>query len=193
MTNMKVVVVGGGNIAFHKVQNLQRFAITPHVISPQFHPALERLAAQDKVILLRKKATFQDIQDAFLIILVTSDETVNDALAKQATAVGKLVVHASNPALGNAQVPAVHKRGKLTISVSTGGASPTLAKQLRNEIGEQFDDSYVEYMEFLAICRTRIQERFSERSERRLWLQQAIDHRYLKQPALREAFYESIK
>ncbi|MEK3937618.1 NAD(P)-dependent oxidoreductase [Sporosarcina sp. FSL W7-1349] len=192
VSSEKVVIVGGGVIAYHKVENLLRFHITPHVVSPEFHPSFDKLVKEGKVILHKKEAEWSDVQDAFLLILVTNDEAVNDRLAAQAKAAGKLVVHASNPALGNAQVPAVALRGKLVLSVSTSGASPTLAKQIRNELADVYDERYEAYLDFLHDIRQFVKEHAESRADRQKWLKRAVEPIYLEQPEERERFRREL-
>lgn len=190
--NAKFVVVGGGVIAYHKVQNLLRFGVTPTVVSPEFHPALRTLENESRVVLIEKKVEWPDVEDAFLTLLVTNDEELNDELAGQLKATGKLVVHASNPILGNAQIPAVAIRGKLVISVSTSGASPTLAKRIRDSIAEQYDETYEDYLDFLFDIRQYVKEHVADRADRRTWLKQATDPLYLHQPTERERFKQEL-
>lgn len=187
-----VTVVGGGTVAFHKVQNLQRFGIRPTVVSPAFHPSLLSLARQGSVKLVPKRAEWEDVSRSFLTILVTNDEQVNDTLAARLKEEGRLVVHASNPSLGNAQVPAVMTRGKLVISVSTSGASPSLAKKIRTEIAEQYDEQYEEYLDFLADVREYVKEHVTERTERRKWLKEVIEPIYLHDEEERMLFLEDL-
>ncbi|MFS0574603.1 NAD(P)-dependent oxidoreductase [Sporosarcina sp. 179-K 3D1 HS] len=192
VSSEKVVIVGGGVIAYHKVENLLRFNITPHVVSPEFHPSFDKLVAEGKVVLHEKEAEWTDVEDAFLLMLVTNDEVVNDRFAAQAKAAGKLVVHASNPALGNAQIPAVALRGKLILSVSTSGASPTLAKQIRNDLAEAYDERYEAYLDFLYEIRQFVKEHVEHRADRQKWLKKAVEPIYLDQPEERERFFQEL-
>ena len=186
--DQKVVIAGGGPIAFHKIENLLRFGIKPHVVSPECHPAIERLAAKEKVIIHRKKVEWTDLEDAFLIMLVTNDKKANEDMAKLAVTHGKLVVHAEHNDLGNAQIPAVLMRGKLLISVSTSGASPTLSTQIRNRLEDEFDERYEEYLDFLFEARQYIKQHIHDRPERRTWLKKAAEIRYFEHPEEREHY-----
>ncbi|OLN22458.1 siroheme synthase [Domibacillus antri] len=188
VTNQKIVIAGGGPIAFHKVENLLRFGICAHIISPDFHPEIEKLAAEQKVILHRKKVEWDDVKDAFLIMLVTDDSEANERIAGLAKEHGKLVVHAEQTHLGNAQIPAVLIRGKLMISVSTGGASPTLSKEIRDQLEDQFDERYEDYLDFLYDTRQYIKKYIDSRPERRKWLKKAANSLYLDHPEERERF-----
>ncbi|MFD2117157.1 NAD(P)-dependent oxidoreductase [Paenibacillus yanchengensis] len=190
--NYSFTVVGGGEIANHKVKNLLRFGIKPLVISPHFHPDLLTLEKDGLIELKQKFAEWSDLIDAHFIILVTNDEQANDRLAKQAVAAGKLVVHAANPALGNAQLPAVLRRGKLQISVATDGASPTLAKQIRDDLAEQYDEKYESYLAFLAEVRQFVKVHVQERSERNKWLKEAATPLYLEQAEARLILWKRL-
>lgn len=192
LTNQKVVIAGGGSIALHKIENLLRFGICAHIVSPQFHPSIEQLASQKKVVLHRKKMEWNDLKDAFLIMLVTDDTEANEQMARLAKEHGKLVVHAEHNDLGNAQIPAVLIRGKLMISVSTGGASPTLSKNIRNHLEDQFDERYEEYLHFLYDTRQYIKTHINSRPERQRWLKKAANPYYLDHPQERERYIAEL-
>ncbi|WP_317645037.1 NAD(P)-dependent oxidoreductase [Sporosarcina sp. GW1-11] len=193
LKDSKVVIIGGGNVAYHKILNLHRFGIHPIVVSPVFHPSLLTLAEEGTIQLIHKEADWNDVANAFLILLVTDNERVNDHLAGLLKANGKLVVHASNPSLGTAQIPAVTTRGKLIISVSTSGASPSLAKKIRTEIAETYDERYEDYLDFLADVRFYVKQQVADRSERRSWLKEAIEPIYLHNNEERQTFLNKLQ
>jgi len=64
----------------------------------------------------------------------TDDPAVNAAVAADATAAGIWVNSADDPANCSFILPAVARRGTVTVAVSTGGASPALATRLRDDI-----------------------------------------------------------
>ncbi|MEM1501803.1 NAD(P)-dependent oxidoreductase [Domibacillus sp. 8LH] len=193
LSGQKVVIAGGGPIAFHKTENLLRFGIHPHIVSLDFHPSIEQLAIEGKVVLHRKKVEWTDLEDAFLIMLVTDDKQANAKMAELAVRHGKLVVHAEHNDLGNAQIPAVMMRGKLMISVSTSGASPSLSTQIRNQLEEEFDERYEAYVDFLYEVRQYIKRHIPERPERRKWLKRAAENDYLEYPEKRKQYMADLE
>ena len=73
---------------------------------------------------------------------------MNKWVAEQANA-NQLVNIASVAEQGNIQIPAFQQQGKLTLAVSTAGASPTLAKQLCQQLFNQFDEAFFLVLEEL--------------------------------------------
>jgi len=53
-------------------------------------------------------------------------------------------------------VPAQVRRGDLTLAISTGGASPALARQVREELQQHFGPEYAPYLDLLQGVRTRL-------------------------------------
>ncbi|KZR60609.1 NAD(P)-dependent oxidoreductase [Pseudobacillus badius] len=189
----KVVMVGGGEVALHKIENLRRFGLHVHVVSPVIHPGIEKLSDEGVVTVIQKPVEEKDYKDAFLVMAVTDSKKVNDEVAKQAKAAGKLVVHAAQPDLGNSTIPASLQRGRLVLSVSTGGASPTLAKQIRNELAEVYDESYEDYIDFLYEVRQIVRKVEPDRTVRRHLLKIAADPIFYKDIERREGFLREIR
>lgn len=192
LTDAKVVIVGAGEIGYHKAMNLVKFGLKPHVIGEGIHPKFVRAVEAGEVTVEQKMLEWSDLHDAFLIILVTNDESTNDWFAMKAKQAGKLVVHASNPSLGNAQVPATLMRGKLLFSVSTSGASPTLAKKIRDQLATDYDESYEVYLDFLAKVRIIVKQKFEHRHDRRKWLQAAVTLIHLEDESSRVRFMQQL-
>lgn len=189
LADEKIVVVGGGEVALHKIKNLLRFGLHVHVVSPSIHPEIEKLAEEGLVTTLQKLAEEEDYDDAFLVIAVTNSKEVNDRVARKAKAAGKLVVHAEQPDLGNSTIPASLQRGRLVLSVSTGGASPTLAKQIRNQLEETYDESYEDYLDFLYEVRQIVKKVEPDRKVRRHLLKIAADPIFIKILKEEKRFY----
>ncbi|MGG3467683.1 NAD(P)-binding protein [Neobacillus pocheonensis] len=159
----KVVVVGGGKVAERKVSGLLESGAHLTVISPEATAAIQRLAGEDKIVWQQKLFSVEDIQDAFMIFAATNDRQLNQ-LVKDCADDQQLVTIADDPNESNFHLPALFKRGRLCIAVSTGGASPTLARKIREQLEQQFDESYVAYMDFLFSKRQWILEEVKDAS-----------------------------
>ncbi|GGE29407.1 precorrin-2 dehydrogenase [Pullulanibacillus camelliae] len=152
LLNKKVVTVGGGNVARRKLQTLLKYDASIHVISPELHPDLKRLHEAKQFTWVPKHFEPEDIQDAFMVIAATNDAEVNAQVAALAPEQALINV-ATQPEQGNAFFTSHLKRGRLSISISTNGASPLLAKKIKDELSRVYDDRYEDYLDFLYECR----------------------------------------
>lgn len=133
LTDIAVLVVGGGEIAFRKATGLANAGANVTVISPEVRPNLVELA---HTVLLRPYQS-GDAAKYQLVITATNDPAVNAQVYAEATAAGVWANSADDPTNCSFILPAVTRQGDVTVAVSTGGASPALASHLRTVIGEQ--------------------------------------------------------
>jgi precorrin-2 dehydrogenase / sirohydrochlorin ferrochelatase len=151
----RVVVIGGGRVAERKVTGLLGTGSLITVISPQATDKLKGLADSGLIEWLERSFSKEDIKGAFLIFAATNDNVLNQSI-RMAASEQQLVTIADDPEGSDFHVPSHIQRGRLSIAVSTGGASPTLARKIREQLEHQFDDQFEEYLEFLFSARQRI-------------------------------------
>ncbi|HEY2666524.1 MAG TPA: siroheme synthase CysG [Actinomycetota bacterium] len=149
----RCVVVGGGTVAEHKVQGLldARAAVT--VVAAAFTPALRELAARGELELLHRPYARGDLAGAFLTIAATDDGAVNAEVFAEASERKVLCNAVDDVTHCHFAAPSIVRRGDLTISVSTGGKAPALAKRLRQILAAQFGDEWGVLIEVLAHAR----------------------------------------
>lgn len=94
-----------------------------------------------------------DLEGAALVICATDDPEANASFAAEAQRRGVFVNVVDDPAAGDFAVPAVLRRGSLQIGISTGGASPALARRLRERLEREIGEEYAELTELLAELR----------------------------------------
>ncbi|MBM7704667.1 NAD(P)-binding protein [Metabacillus iocasae] len=192
LTHKNIVIVGGGSVATRKVQSLLKERAYITVIAPWFTEELLELEQERKVQLIRKEVEKRDIEAAFLIIVATNHSQVNEAIVKCASP-SQLVNVVEKPENGNITFPAQFSRGKLSIAVSTNGASPLLAKGLIKNLKEQYDDSYEQYMDFLYECRSIIKHSTFDAKRKRQLLQKALRDEYRHSLTLQTEFIQELQ
>lgn len=148
----KIVIVGGGKVAERKAAGLLATGAKIIVISPEITENLSEHAVNGTIAWQQKFFSEEDIVDAFMIFAATNNQEINQSV-KLAARDHQLVTIVDDPDGSDFHVPASLHRGDLTIAVSTGGASPTLASQIREQLGRQFGESYQEFIEFLSAKR----------------------------------------
>lgn len=117
------------------------------------------------------------LRGALLVIAATSDRALNERIFRDAEKRAMLCNVADVPALCNFILPAVHREGAITVAVSTGGASPALAKKLRERIAELIRPEHAELAEELRSLRPWAKERFQSYEERRDFFEEIVRER----------------
>jgi precorrin-2 dehydrogenase/sirohydrochlorin ferrochelatase len=135
--SLRVLIVGGGEVAARKLKGLPQGIKSLKIISPRFSPGFPLRAGKKAW----RKARLTDVDTADLIFAATDNSRLNAALARRARQKGKLVCVADQPDLGNFSVPAVAKAGAIRISVSSSGNSPAFSKALRQWLEEKIKRS----------------------------------------------------
>jgi precorrin-2 dehydrogenase/sirohydrochlorin ferrochelatase len=166
----RCVVVGGGAVGVEKAQGLLACGARVTVVSPDLDEPLD-------VEWRRRKYRSRDLRGAFLVIAATSDRKANERVHRDAERRGMLVNVADVPELCNFILPAVHREGPIAIAVSTGGASPALAKRLRSQIGALVRPEHAELAEELRALRPEVKERFETYEERRDYFEELVTER----------------
>jgi precorrin-2 dehydrogenase/sirohydrochlorin ferrochelatase len=170
-TDETVLVVGGGPVGARKAR---RFADEADVVvvAPAFDESdyggatlVEAAPAPDEV------AAVVAEYDPALVVAATDDGAVNDAVAAAARDYGAMVNRADRSGratrpVGEVVVPATVRDGSVTVSVSTGGASPALSKHLRERIEAELADAGA-MADLTADLRRDLRERDLSPAERR--------------------------
>ncbi len=192
MKNKAAVVVGGGTIAYRKTLGLLQAGADVTVISPVIHSKMEVLVMNHQIVWRNKVFDPQDLHSAVLVIAATNQPEVNELVALSAKD-HQLVNVVDSQSLSDFQVPAKLQRGDLTIAVATGGASPTLATVIRDELAEKYDDSYKVYVEFLALARDQMKNSTIDQQTKVRLLKVITGESYRQSHAMQQAFLLMIK
>jgi precorrin-2 dehydrogenase/sirohydrochlorin ferrochelatase len=150
------LVVGGGSVGERKVQDLLAAGARVTVVSPGVTPLLADLVAQGEISHLDEVFQEEQVEGMALVIGATDDLEVNARVSAAAQARGIMVNIVDQPDLCTFIVPAQVRRGELTLAISTGGASPALARKLREELEGHFGPEYGPYLALLQAVRTRL-------------------------------------
>jgi precorrin-2 dehydrogenase/sirohydrochlorin ferrochelatase len=151
------LVVGGGEVAFRKTETLLKSGATQvKVVAPLLHPGFAKLGEKGKIKFFRRKFRLSDLKGAAIVVCSTDSEEVNALVGEAAVKSGALVNVVDRPALCNFIVPAVLRNGPLTIAVSTGGASPALAKKIRVRLQKTYGGAFAKKVEALRKLRVKM-------------------------------------
>ncbi|WIW27205.1 precorrin-2 dehydrogenase [Bacillus inaquosorum] len=138
----KVVIAGGGSIALRRLKTVLSEGADITLVSPDVEPEIKQMADNRRIRWVSRKIEKEDYLDAFLIIAATDNAAVNKEIAQTALPF-QLVNCVSDAELGNVYMPKIVKRGYVTVSVSTNGASPKHTKELSEKVDELIDGDFV--------------------------------------------------
>jgi siroheme synthase-like protein len=166
----RCVVVGALPVREGKVEALLAGGATDVLVVASSPPdQLDELELLDGVTVARRSWTRADLAGAFLVIAHDTDRAERARLGSAARAAGALVNIVDDIPQCDWAMPALVRRGELLLAIGTGGASPALARKLR----ERFEGEYgPEWAEIVRVLREVREETmpllpdFSERSAR---------------------------
>ena len=141
------LVIGGGKVAGRKVRSLLECGARVTVISPSLAPSLVELVDEGRIKHQSREYCRGDLKGAFLAVIATNDHVANSAAVEEAESGGVLVCDASDGEAGDFIFPATLRQGDLTISVSTGGTSPLLAKQIKEGLETLYSEEILQSLQ----------------------------------------------
>ena len=169
------VVLGGGPIAQRRIDALLEAGARVTVVSAEVTPDIERWAAAGRISLERRRYRTGDLRGARVAFAATGDAEANRTAREEADAEGVWLNVADEPALCDFLMPAVVRRGRLTVGISTDGASPALAARLRRKLERDLGPEYAAILDKLADLRARYRKEGRPLSAARAEIDALID------------------
>lgn len=167
LTDKLCVVVGGGQVATRKATGLLTAGASVTVISPQASEQLQDLHEAGQIVWKQREYREGDLTGAALVFAATNREDINLAVCREAKQRGVWVNDAMSAERSSFQLPATYQQGGLQIAVSTSGASPLLARTIRDELASTYDVRYARLVELLSLMRRRLQAQGASEEEKR--------------------------
>lgn len=163
----KVLLVGGGRVAYRKLEELHRAGADITVVSPELLPDTAERVEAWAIHLERRKFRTADAAGCFLVISAADSDTVNRRVASAARQCGALVNVVDNAELSDFSLPATVMRGNLLLTASTGGALPAFSRRIRERLELAFGEEYGAYLELAGALRPIIMRKVPDPVQRR--------------------------
>ena len=169
------IVVGGGEVASRKIGVLSKAGASVRVVSPELEPVL--LAARDAGTIEWLQAPFspQHLAGATLAIAATDDDEVNAAVSRAAQDLGIPVNVVDSPALCTFVMPSILDRSPLIVAISSGGATPVLARMMRSRLEALIPAAYGRLANLAARYRERVKNRLPQGPARRIFWESVFE------------------
>jgi len=163
------LVVGGGEVAARKCSLLLRAGARVTVLAPELSAAFDADLTAGRVAHRAARFRDEDLEGVAVAIAATSDDAVNRAVAAAARARRIPVNVVDQPALCSFILPSIIERAPLIVAVSSGGASPVLARLLRARLESLIPAGYGRLAALAGAFRDRVKARFKPAERRRFW------------------------
>ena len=167
LENRPVLVVGGGIVAERKVETLLETGALVTVVSPQITEQLDAYSQSNRITVRQRGFIPSDVDGVSLVISATDDPTTQTEVAAIAASKNILVNTVDKPELCSFIVPAILRRGDITIAVSTSGRSPSLAAELRARLDLVLTDEFARTAKVLGTVRQEVHRHFADSDDRK--------------------------
>jgi precorrin-2 dehydrogenase/sirohydrochlorin ferrochelatase len=158
ITEKKCIVIGGGDVAARKIERLLSCGARVCVVSPELVPELAALQKEGRLDYIADRYAGKYLDGATLVIGATDDEQTNAAISRDARAIGIPVNIVDDPQKCDFILPSLVERGDLTLACGTGGASPALARHVREELEKIFGEEYGALLSILSQLRMKMEK-----------------------------------
>lgn len=169
----KCLIVGGGEIALRKFDLLRKTGAKITLVTPRLIPALEQ-RIDDAVVHIRREFRAGDVLGFFLVISATDQHSVNIEVAEAANRANIPVNVVDDPELCSFIFPAIVDRSPVIAAVSTGSASPILARLLRERLESLIPAGYGKLARLAAKFRSEVREHISDSDQRRRFWEKVL-------------------
>ncbi len=151
------LIVGGGTVAARKAEKLLPYGPKLTVVAPEISEETAGLGVE----LLRRPFAEEDLEEMSFVIAAATPE-VNRSAAALCKERGLPVNVVDDPSHCTFLFPALIQRGKLSVGISTAGASPTAAVYLKEQLEEALPPSFDQLLDFLESLRPILKSNIPE-------------------------------
>lgn len=136
ISDKKIVVIGGGNIAARRVKVLSQFCRNLTVVAPRIHPDLLTLEEKGQIRVIRREYEREDIYDAWMVLATTDQHKLNEEIYSVAKCLGALVNVASNREKCDFHFSGIVKKNHFVVGINASGMDHKGAARLKKRIEE---------------------------------------------------------
>ncbi len=156
LDNKKILIVGGGYIAYEKLDHLLDFTYDIKVIAPELSTEMQNRIDQEGLLFEKRKYERGDIADFAVVIVAVDDIPLQAEIFKESKEYNCLCNAVDSVDYCDFIFPSYIKKDDLTIAVSTSGASPAMAKHLRRFLQELIPDGIGDFLKEMKALRSTL-------------------------------------
>ncbi len=171
---MPCLIIGGGEVAWHKLELLMAADCTVTVIAPHVHENIRSAMEASGVRWIAREFREGDCIGYRLVIAATERREINRMIYEESSSLCIPVNVVDDPELCTVIFPAVWREGPVTVSVSTEGTAPFMAAALRDRLAAH-GAALSGWVEVAAKFRAVVRSEVRDRNEKQLLYAQFTD------------------
>ena len=191
MKDREVLVVGGGYVALQKIEVLLQSGAKVKVVTKEL---IAKEILELNLPLEVREYSEEDILGVSVVVAATNNSKINSLIYTHAKKYNVLLNAVDDKDNCDFILGAIANQGDITVTVSTAGKSPIVAKKVRDKVQEFLNEKYNEVLEEYSKFRLLAYENFddSKRKEFFKYLEASFDE-ILEDSKLVEEKYEEIR
>ena len=182
LDQLPCLIVGGGSVAERKLDLLVKAKADITVISLEFSDYIRDLAKTHNIRCVKKEYSNKILEENKynFVISATNDVSLNERVAKDCKKYNIIVNVVDQPEICDFIFPSILERGDITVAVSTGGASPVLARVLRTKLETMVPGSYGKLAEIVSANRIKVREKMKRFSSNKIFWEKMLNGKFLE-------------
>ncbi|HRQ05225.1 MAG TPA: siroheme synthase CysG [Nitrosomonas halophila] len=168
------LIVGGGGVAARKTALLLKAGACINLVAPALNDELSQLSETGRIVHIPATFDPSHLHGMALAIAATDDHPTNQAISLAARQAGIPVNVVDNPALCTFIMPSILDRSPILVAISSGGASPVLARMLRARLETLVPAAYGKLADYAARFREQVKQHFTHPEQRRLFWEKML-------------------
>ncbi len=181
LNKKSILLIGGGEVAERKLDLLMKAEAKVMLVAPNFTDYLLSFGENKNLVFIHSEytASVLDKNKFSFIIAATNNEKLNTQIASDANERNILVNVVDRPEICDFIFPSILERGPVTVSVSTGGASPVLARMLRTKLETLIPGGYGKLAKIVSENRIKVREKFKNFKSNRIFWEEILNSKFV--------------
>lgn len=147
LDNKKILIVGGGTIAYEKLDHLLDFTHDIYVVASDITDEMLQRIEKEKLHYEKRPYNKGDIDGFVMVIVAVDDIGLQAEIFEESKHYNCLCNAVDSVDYCDFIFPSYVKKDDLTIAISTSGASPAVAKHLKRYLNKLIPDGITDFLQ----------------------------------------------
>ena len=156
LENKKILIVGGGNVAYEKLEHLLDFTKDIYVIAQEYSDEMMQCIKQENLGFEKRTYKSGDIREFAIVVVAVDSIELQAEIFEESKEYNCLCNSVDSVDYCDFIFPSYIKKDDLTIAISTSGASPAMAKHLKMYLRNMIPNGISEFLKEMKALRNSL-------------------------------------